>query len=304
MKPRRLAPLLVLLMALVACDGTASSGSGTKVAQVVDESPTPGASSTPPPSDEAEKKKDKEKSLLAPVNHWVTRRPAWLGLRVLPERPDGFGEVQPTPPIFRNRRLGTIDLFPPPKDGRFHASISPVPMEVVERSTWRPKCPVGLDGLRYLKMTFWGFDHLPHTGEMIVNASVAEDVVSVFKQIYEARFPIEEMRVTTLKEQRADPTGDTDNTSSLECRPVTLGQTWSQHSYGLAIDIGPFHNPYVRGDLVAPELASAYVDRSWKRPGMIFEGDAVVRAFDSIGWGWGGRWSTLKDYMHFSSNGH
>jgi hypothetical protein len=153
-------------------------------------------------------------------------------------------------------------------------------------------------------MTFWGFDHLPHTGEMIVNSSVASDVVEVFKKLFEARFPIEEMRVGTLAEQNAPPTGDTDDTSSFECRQVTLGDSWSEHSYGLAIDINPFHNPYVKGNLVAPELASAYADRGWVRPGMILEGDVVTQAFDAIGWGWGGRWSSLKDYMHFSQNGH
>ena len=30
---------------------------------------------------------------------------------------------------------------------------------------------------------------------------------------------------------------------------------------------------------------------------------AVTRAFSSIGWGWGGNWSSKKDYMHFSYNG-
>jgi hypothetical protein len=30
----------------------------------------------------------------------------------------------------------------------------------------------------------------------------------------------------------------------------------------------------------------------------------VLRAFASIGWGWGGNWSGTKDYMHFSVNGH
>jgi hypothetical protein len=156
-------------------------------------------------------------------------------------------------------------------------------------------------------MTFWGFDHQVHTGEMIVNSSVARDVVTVFRKLYEAHFPIEEMRVTSLKEQRllhSAPTGDINDTSSFECRQVTLGATWSEHAFGLAIDINPFQNPYIRGDLVAPELARAYVSRSWRRPGMILEGGPVTRAFDREGWGWGGRWSGLKDYMHFSQNGH
>jgi hypothetical protein len=237
-------------------------------------------------------------------NRWVTARPPWLHERVLPEGPEGFGAAQPTPPILRNRRFATPDILPPPITKGYRATIDPVPRDVLERSTWRPKCPVTVDELAYLTMTFWGFDRERHTGEMIVNRAVAEEVAVVFEGIYKARFPIEEMRVISLKEQRAPITGDTNITSSFECRPVTLGDSWSQHSYGLAIDVNSFHNPYRRGDLVAPELATAYVNRNWRRPGMIFEGDAVVRAFDAIGWGWGGRWSSLKDWMHFSQNGH
>lgn len=200
-----------------------------------------------------------------PVNRWVTPRPGWLHKRVLQEGPEGFGPAQPTPPILRNRRFATPDILPPPTKPGYHATIRPVPEAVLERSTWRPKCPVTVDELAYLTMTFWGFDRERHTGEMIVNRSVAHDVVTAFEVIYEARFPIEEMRVITLKEQRAPITGDTNITSSFECRPVTLGDSWSQHSYGLAIDINSFHNPYWRGDLVAPELATAYVNRDWRR---------------------------------------
>lgn len=182
--------------------------------------------------------------------------------------------------------------------------MGPVPPDVVERSTWRPRCPVSLDELVYIKMTFWGFDHESHTGEMITNAAVGPDIVRIFKAMYKARFPIEEMRVVRRDEVNAPPTGDTNDTSSFECRQVTLGSTWSEHSYGLAIDINPFHNPYWRGDIVAPELATAYTDRSWQRPGMVLDGDVVTEAFAAIGWGWGGHWSSLKDWMHFSESGH
>lgn len=240
------------------------------------------------------------------VDGWLTPRPAWLGKRALPKRPDGFGVVRPTPRILRDRRIATIDLLQPPRSDRFGARITSIPRSVVARSTWRPKCPVSLDQLSYVQMTFWGFDRRPHTGEMIVNASVAEEMVGVFRTLYLARFPIEEMRVVSLKELRegrARPTGDTNVTSSFECRKVTLGESWSQHAYGLAVDVNPFHNPYAREEIVAPELASAYADRKWRRPGMILEGDVVTRAFDAIRWGWGGTWRSLKDWMHFSHNG-
>ena len=227
-------------------------------------------------------------------------RPAWLGTRPLPLGPDGYALPQPTPPELVERRLPTIDLLPPPADGAWSGSIEPLTAEIAARATWTPECPVGLDDLRYLRMAFWGFDDRAHTGEMVVHASVADDVVEVFRQLFEARFPIEEMRLVTADELDGPPTGDGNDTAAFVCRPVRGGSRWSEHASGLAVDINPFHNPYRRGDRVLPELASAYLDRSWVRPGMVVEGDVVVRAFDAIGWGWGGRWSSVQDAMHFS----
>lgn len=262
---------------------------------------------TPPSSPTTPEVIDSPSPTPSQSNRWVTERPPWLGERILPLRPDGFGEVQPTPKILRNRRFATIDFLDPPTSRGFRYSIDPVPASVVKRSSWRSECPVTLDQLAYLRMPFWGFDRERHTGEMIVNASVAESVVVAFRALHAIRFPIEEMRVVSRKEVESwntTPTGDVNVTSSFECRDAAQSDHWSQHAYGLAIDINPFHNPYARGDLVAPELASAYVDRDWVRPGMIIEGDRVTAAFDSIGWGWGGRWSSLRDWMHFSQNGH
>jgi hypothetical protein len=165
------------------------------------------------------------------------------------------------------------------------------------------ECPVTVAELSYLTVTHFGFDQEFHTGEMIVNAAYAGGVVEVFRLLHEARFPIEQMRVITKEEIDAHPTGDWNDTTSFVCRPAVGSESWSQHAYGLAIDINPFHNPYVKGDLVLPELASAYADRDDVRVGMIFPDDVVTGAFADLGWGWGGNWSSLKDWMHFSRSG-
>jgi len=94
------------------------------------------------------------------------------------------------------------------------------------------------------------------------------------------------------------------NTSAFNCRAVTGGSAWSQHSYGWAIDINPVQNPYVTSSgTVLPPAGAQYVDRSQKAKGMIRAGDVVVKAFAAIGWGWGGYWSSTKDYQHFSATG-
>ena len=150
-------------------------------------------------------------------------------------------------------------------------------------TTWRPGCPVGLDDLRYVTVSFRGFDGRPHTGELVVHERVAAEVVSVFARLYRARFPIEEMRLVTGADLAAHPTGDGNNTAAFVCRGARKQTRWSAHAYGLAMDVNPFQNPYRRGDLVLPELAGAYLDRADRRPGMIRPGDAVTAAFAAHG---------------------
>jgi hypothetical protein len=125
----------------------------------------------------------------------------------------------------------------------------------------------------------------------------------VFARLYRARFPIEEMRPVTTADLHAHPTGDGNNTAAFVCRPARQQTRWSAHAYGLAIDVDSFQNPYRRGDLVLPELASAYLDRVDRRPGMIEPGDVVTRAFAAVGWTWGGTFRSPKDLMHFSATG-
>lgn len=290
--------VLGLLLAACAAPATTTASSPTTSPSTTTATSIPStsvATTTAPPTTIATTTTAAAADPLAP--------PDWLGTRILPLRADGYGEVQPTPPELTDRRIRTTDVLPPPTGDSFAVTIEPVPAEVVARSTWTADCPVALDELRYLTVSHWGFDGEPHTGEIIVNAGHADAIAQVFETLFDSRFPIEEMRVIRADELDLPPTGDGNVTTSFVCRPAVGSTSWSAHASGLAIDINPFHNPYVRNDLVLPELASAYVDRDDLRPGMIHEGDPVVTAFDSIGWGWGGRWSSLLDWMHFSATG-
>lgn len=275
-----------------AADRRATDATGTETTR--DDAIDAPADTEPPAADAGEV----PPTTAAPATPPMTR-PDWLGTRVLEEG----APPPPTPRELDPRRLPTIDRLPPPADGGFHASIAPVPPEVAARSTWQEACPVTLDDLRYVTVSFWGFDDLPHTGELLLHRDVADAVVGVFGDLFAARFPIEDMYVTPPAELDAPNTGDGNATAAFVCRPTRGSSRWSEHAYGLAVDINPFHNPYVRGDLVLPELARDYVDRDRGLPGMITEGDAVTQAFDRIGWEWGGRWSSLKDYQHFSATG-
>ncbi len=216
----------------------------------------------------------------------------------------GSARVQSTPFVLRDRNIDTIDLLPPPPDdGVYRSTISPLSPEIGRRSTWNEDCPVTMEELSYLQVSFIGFDDRPHTGELIVHVEHAEAIAGVFGALFEARFPIEEMRIVGDADLVPPHLGDTNNTSSFVCRRVTGGSRFSEHASGLAIDINPFHNPYVKGRVVIPALSGSFGDRGWDRRGMIADDDVVVRAFAAIGWKWGGDWRSLKDYQHFSHNG-
>jgi hypothetical protein len=233
----------------------------------------------------------------------ATPAPPWLGTRVLPVGPSGFAAAQDTPPELRNRSIITVDDLPPPADGRFHATVEAVPARVLARSSWSNRCPVAAADLRYVTVSFRGFDGRAHTGELLVHARAADDLVTVFRRLFAADFPIERMRISNAAQLNAPPTGDGNSTESFACRPVRGSRAWSQHAYGLAVDVNPFQNPYHKGKVVLPELATAYLDRADARPGMVRPGGPVVRAFTAIGWHWGGHYQSLKDYMHFSATG-
>jgi len=166
--------------------------------------------------------------------------------------------------------------------------------------SWRGGCPVGLQDLRYLRMTYLGFDGLAHRGEMVVHRTATAKVISVFRRAYNARFPIYRMRLVDDYRGSDDASMAADNTSAFNCRRSSGSTAWSQHSYGRAIDINPVQNPYVSGGAVEPPAGKPYAVRSPLRKGMVTW--TVRDAFADIGWYWGGQWRNSKDYQHFSSN--
>ena len=189
----------------------------------------------------------------------------------------------------------------------FRVSVSELPVSLRETMTgvsWRPGCPVGLDDLRLVRASHWGFDGRVRTGRIVVHRDVARDVATVLRRLYAARFPIRRMVPVDAYGGSDFRSIEADNTSAFNCRPVEGTSRWSEHAYGRAIDLNPIENPYVDSDGTSSHRASApYLSRTRYRAGMAVEGGVVVRAFESVGWSWGGRWSGVKDYQHFSESG-
>jgi hypothetical protein len=208
----------------------------------------------------------------------------------------------------RGLALSALLLALPP----FHAAIRPLaPAEGAQLNGefWHAGCPVPLSGLRLLTVSYWDFTGRAETGELVVSRRAAAPLAKVFGQLYRLRFRIRHMHFVDAYGPRRGRPRDRDISGSFECRravPSPCGSgtgNWSQHAFGLAVDLNPIENPYTGCGRTREPSSVPYLNRSKMRPGMVTP--AVVRAFRSIGWGWGGSWAgSTKDYMHFSSSGH
>lgn len=197
-----------------------------------------------------------------------------------------------------------------PRRADFTARVSRITPALRDRmsASHRPGCPVPLRRLRHLTLSHVGFDGRTRTGELVVAARHAADVVDVFERLHAARFPVRRMRLVDAYGADDGRSMAANNTSAYNCRRVAGTDRWSEHAYGGAIDLNPVQNPYVQGSSFVPAEGAAYVDVPRQRgarpaPGVVVAGDVVDRAFASIGWEWGGRWRSSKDYQHFSASG-
>jgi hypothetical protein len=170
-------------------------------------------------------------------------------------------------------------------------------------SSWREGCPVSWRDLSFVAVSYWGYDGARHSGRLVVHDSAVVAMQGVFRHLYSVRFQIRRIHPVDAYGASDARSMAANNTSAFNCRYVGGTTTWSQHAYGLAIDINPIQNPYVKGSLVDPPEGRSWTNRSHKVPGMIVRGGHTWNAFAYVGWEWGGDWSSAKDYQHFSHNG-
>jgi hypothetical protein len=165
--------------------------------------------------------------------------------------------------------------------------------------TWRPECPVPPTALRRVELDYLGFDGGTHRGQLVVHEDVVDEVIAIFEDLKRLRYPIATMRTVDHYPGAQDELSMQDNnTSAFNCR--ALGDGWSLHAYGRAVDVNPLVNPYIdaAGNL-EPETAARYLDRSRDDLGLLRADSPAVRAFIDRGWRWGGAWSDPVDYQHF-----
>ena len=179
----------------------------------------------------------------------------------------------------------------------------PIPSATVAKmrgTAWHEGCPVSLQDLRQLTLTWLDFNAKPQTGLLIVHKEIAAETLRLFRQLYQHGFRIEKMSPIESYGGDDDASMAANNTSAFNCRDTTgRPGVFSNHSWGRAIDINPLTNPYVKGDKVLPAGGSAYLDRNKEFPGSILSDGFAVKIFEAAGWTWGGRWKDRQDYQHF-----
>ena len=192
----------------------------------------------------------------------------------------------------------------------FQSDISKITPEVKKRmlkgKSWRKGCPVPLKDLRYLLIKYKNFNYQDSIGELIVHKSVSKEVVSIFEELYSIGYPIKKMKLVSEYKANDWQSIEADNTSAFNCRSATGSKKWSKHSYGKAIDINPIENPYIaRSGRISHKESLQYRKRVHKKDtyadkAILLKNDKATKIFKKHGWKWGGDWSGVKDYQHFS----
>ena len=185
-------------------------------------------------------------------------------------------------------------------------TISPITEGIFARirgKSFRDDCTLPREDLRCLHVLHVDLDGAEHEGEMIVNCHIAEDVLDILKQLYEAKYPIEKIRLVDEYGADDERSMEDNNSSSFNFRYISHTTRVSKHGLGLAVDINPLYNPYTKivdgRRTIEPANGEPYLDRDADFPYRIDREDLCCRLFFEHGFEWGGDWEDRKDYQHF-----
>jgi len=174
--------------------------------------------------------------------------------------------------------------------------------DMINKKIWNDTAPVQIERLRLLTISYYDFDEVVHhDGQMIVLDALSDKVISIFKELYNLKFPIAKIKLMNNYNGNDELSMRDNNSSCFIVREITGGGKPSIHSYGAAIDINPIQNPYVKPDekgaSVLPPMGSYYLNRGKIRDGMV---EPIVEIFKKHGFSiWGGEWNDPIDYQHF-----
>lgn len=175
----------------------------------------------------------------------------------------------------------------------------------IEGLSYKENRDIILERLRYITIAYYDFGGRLREGELMVNRKIAEDILEIFYELYQNRYPLE--RVALIDEYGAsdERSMEANNTSAFNYRTIAGTDILSLHAYGMAVDINPRINPCVTPENVTPKNGAKYALRDPDqcqgkyKDYMIQKDDWIYTLFKSRGFQWGGDWKTIKDYQHF-----
>ena len=192
------------------------------------------------------------------------------------------------------------------EDNKEQFYISEIPDDIFEKmqgKSYKADCTLPRENLRYIHVLHVGFDNQVHEGELVVNKDIADDVLEIFKELYESGYQIEKVRLVDEYDADDEASMSDNNSSAFNFRFISHTTKISKHGMGMAVDINTLYNPYVKtvdGELsIEPANAADYVDRSKDFSHKIDHDDLCYKLFTEHGFEWGGDWTHSKDYQHF-----
>ncbi len=196
------------------------------------------------------------------------------------------------------------DIPEPDPDDFFRSEeISDEVFEGMQGKSWPEGCTIERSDLRYLSLLYKDADGNTHEGELICNKMIADTLIDIFRQLYDADYPIEKMVLIDEYGGDDDASMSDNNTSCFNFRTVSGSSNLSKHAMGLAVDLNPRYNPYIHKvdgvESIEPENGKEYADRSGDFPYKIDKEDLAYKLFTQAGFTWGGSWKSVKDYQHF-----
>ncbi|MBQ6296845.1 MAG: M15 family metallopeptidase [Selenomonadaceae bacterium] len=174
----------------------------------------------------------------------------------------------------------------------------------IDGKSYKKGCPLPLDELRYLHVLHKDLSGKTLEGELICNVKIAEPLIDIFTKLYAENYPIEKIRLIDEYDADDELSMRDNNSSCFNFRYVSFTNRISLHGYGLAVDINPLYNPYIKTvdgkKIIAPDNSADFEDRTKNFPYKITEDDLCCKLFAAHGFIWGGNcWDDEKDYQHF-----
>ena len=183
-------------------------------------------------------------------------------------------------------------------------TISDAVVQRMQGKSFKRDCTVKRSELRYLRLSHYDAEGKEHIGELVCNKMIASDLKEIFQELYKHHYPIQRMQLVDDYDADDEQSMRANNTSCFNFRRIAGSTKLSKHSQGLAIDINPLYNPYVKRQangtlIVQPANATCYADRRKAIPYKIERDDLCYRLFIKHGFKWGGAWTRQQDYQHF-----